>query len=273
MNYSTHYNLNLAEGTDLVNPLTVDVPNYQTIDSTMFANEQAGVGTATELKSGTIHAITRANQNTDTFKFRATSNFVTGDTFTVDGTVVTALNVNGSSLTGGCFIIGSEVLCTLNGTQLTVVGTYIPIANDVPFDDTNVLYTANNVQSAIENASKATGTEYVPGESVKSKLDKMNTWENIVLPAPTVSADNKTRTYTIDLSDYAYLDVKSMRASSTAQLANHIIAVGDVGRYYFEADGSPFSFAVVVSSSSVLVYTEVSSSDNIGISTLKGIKK
>ena len=173
MNYSTHYNLNLAEGTDLVNPLTIDVPNYQTIDSAMFANEQAGVGTATELKSGTIHAITRANQNTSTFKFRATSNFVSGDTFTVDGATVTALNVNGSSLTGGCFIIGSEVLCTLNSGQLTIIGTYIPIANDVPFDDTNVSYTANNVQSAIENASTATGTSYSAGVSVKQKIDSL----------------------------------------------------------------------------------------------------
>ena len=50
MNYSAHYNLNLAEGTDLVNPLTVDVPNYTQIDNTMFANEQAGVGTGAHIE-------------------------------------------------------------------------------------------------------------------------------------------------------------------------------------------------------------------------------
>ena len=108
MNYSSHYNLNLAEGTDLVNPLTVDVPNYTTIDTQMFANEQSGIGTATELKSGTIHAITRANQNKDVFRFHSTSVFNVGDTFTVDGGTVTALYVDGSTLKDRCFIIGSE---------------------------------------------------------------------------------------------------------------------------------------------------------------------
>lgn len=126
MNYSTHYNLNLAEGTDLVNPLTVDVPNYTAIDTAMFANEQAGVGTATELKSGSIHALTRANQNRDVFKFHSTSIYNTGDTFTVDGSTVTALAVDGSSLKDRCFIIGSDVLCILNGSQLTVLAIYVP---------------------------------------------------------------------------------------------------------------------------------------------------
>lgn len=168
---STHYNLNLAEGTDLVNPLTIDVPNYQNIDNIMFANEQAGVGTATELKSGTIHAITRANTNRNVFKFKSTSIFLAGDTFTVDGSTVTALYPDGSSLKERCFIVGSEVLCLLDGSQLTVLTNYIQSATDVPFDDTNVSYTANNVQTAIENASTASGTEYSSGVSVKNKID------------------------------------------------------------------------------------------------------
>lgn len=171
MNYSSHYNLNLAEGTDLVNPLTVDVPNYQAIDSAMYANEQAGVGTATELKSGTIHAITRANQNRDVFKFTASSIFNTGDTFTVDGSTVTALYPDQSSLKDRCFIVGSEVLCLLNGLQLTVLATYFPEASTVTFNDANVPYTANNVQSAIEHISFASGQEYTPGISVKDMLD------------------------------------------------------------------------------------------------------
>lgn len=175
MLHSSHYNLNLAEGTDLVNPLTVDVPNYQTIDNTMFANEQAGIGTATELKSGTIHAITRANQNRNVFKFTASSVFELGDTFTVDGATVTALYPDQSSLKDRCFIVGSEVLCLLTGSQLTVLTSYIQSANEVPFDSSNVLYTATNAQKAIENASTATGTEYGAGVSVKSKIDSMET--------------------------------------------------------------------------------------------------
>lgn len=126
MTQSTHYNLNLAEGTDLVNPLTIDVPNYQTIDGAMFANEQAGVGTATELKSGNIHAITRTNTNRDVFRFHSTSIYNAGDAFTVDGGSVTAVSVDGGSLKDRCFIIGSDVLCILNGSQLTVLATYVP---------------------------------------------------------------------------------------------------------------------------------------------------
>lgn len=171
MLHSTHYNLNLAEGTDLVNPLTVDVPNYQAIDNAMFANEQAGVGTATELKSGTIHAITRTNTNRNVFRFKSTSVFLVGDTFTVDGGAVTALYSDGSTLKDRCFIIGSEVLCMLDGSQLTVLATYYPEAQNVPFDDSNVNYTAANVQKAIENASTATGTSYSAGVSTKDAID------------------------------------------------------------------------------------------------------
>ena len=146
MLHSTHYNLNLAEGTDLVNPLTVDVPNYQAIDTTMFANEQAGVGSATELKSGTIHAITRTNTNRNVFRFKSTSVFLDGDTFTVDGGAVTALYPDGSSLKDRCFIIGSDVLCLLDGAQLTVLASYYP---------------------------DATKVEYSTGVSVKSKIDSL----------------------------------------------------------------------------------------------------
>ena len=202
MNYSTHYNLNLAEGTDLVNPLTTDVPNYVAIDNQMFANEQTGVGTATELKSGTIHAITRANQNQSSFKFRATSNFVAGDTFTVDGNVVTALNVNGSSLAGGCFIIGSEVLCSLVSSQLTIIGTYVPIASDVAFDDTNVSYTATNVQGAIENASTADGTEYSTGVSVKDKIDDLAGSPTTLLSQQQLTLSDTSYLLNDDISKY-----------------------------------------------------------------------
>ena len=84
MNHSTHFNLNLPTGTDIVNPLTVDVPNYQEIDEQMYLNQSASIGTATELKTGTVHAITRAKNNQNVFRFKATSVFNVGDTFTVE---------------------------------------------------------------------------------------------------------------------------------------------------------------------------------------------
>ena len=54
MQYSTNYNLNLVEGTDIVNPLVIDKPNYIAIDAQMKLNEDATVTTATEIKTGSL---------------------------------------------------------------------------------------------------------------------------------------------------------------------------------------------------------------------------
>ena len=151
MRTSSHYNLKLAEGTDIVNPLTTDVPNYEAIDTQMYANEIAGVDTATESKTGTNHALTRSDADRNIFKFRATSVFNEGDTFTVDGTTVTALYPNQSTLTDRCFIVGSEVLCMLNGTHLNVMASFIPKANEIPYNNSG-----DTVKDAID--SKVTGS-------------------------------------------------------------------------------------------------------------------
>lgn len=117
---STHYNLNIVEGTDLVNPLTVDNPNYQAIDTAMYENSLRSVPVATELKSGTVHAITRTNTNAPMFRFVATSDFVAGETFTVDGTQVTAYTTDSQPLTSNSYRIGVTVLACLVGTIMTV---------------------------------------------------------------------------------------------------------------------------------------------------------
>lgn len=181
MNTSTHYNLKLAEGTDLVNPLNIDVPNYQTIDATMFANEQAGVGTATELKSGTIHAITRTNQNRNVFTFKSTSVFNVGDTFTVDGSNVTALYPDNSSLKERCFIVGSEVMCMLDGSQLTVLATYYPEAENVIFDNSDTSLSSTNVQNAIEELTNSDNIKFDSTRSVKDMI----TFFNSIIPYST----------------------------------------------------------------------------------------
>ena len=113
MRESEHFNLNLVEGTDIVNPLVTDVPNYESIDEQMFKNQNAGVQNATELKSGTVHAITRLVPDAQMITFTATSNFTAGDTFTVDGIQVSALTVSGEQLPTGAYVINSQVLCVL----------------------------------------------------------------------------------------------------------------------------------------------------------------
>ena len=120
MRKTTNYELNIADGSDRYNHLTIDNPNYEKIDTTMKANEDSAVQTATELKSGTVHAITRNKPNASMFRFVATSDFTSGETFTVDGQQVTALLPNGATLGTGAYHINANVLCCLVGTNMTV---------------------------------------------------------------------------------------------------------------------------------------------------------
>lgn len=106
-----NYELNIAQGTDIVNPLVMDNPNYQKIDKVMKDNEIRGIGIATELKTGSIHAITVPAQYT-TFKFVATSDFVAGETFTLNGKQVTGYTTNQQPLTTNAYRIGATVLCS-----------------------------------------------------------------------------------------------------------------------------------------------------------------
>lgn len=116
---SSHYNLFIGEANDNFNPLTQMNQNTRDIDAGMWANKLKSVQTATELKSGTVHALTRNVPDAEMFRFTATSDYATGDTFTVDGSQVTGLLPNGQPLPNGAYLINSEVLCCLVGTKLT----------------------------------------------------------------------------------------------------------------------------------------------------------
>lgn len=120
MTNTPNYNLSIAEGTDTVNLLTQCYPNFETIDTAMKENKDAGVGTATETKTGTNHSVIRNNTDGAVFAFTATSNYVAGDTFTVDAQAVTVTTPDGQSLPSGAFVINKSVLCRLDGTVLTV---------------------------------------------------------------------------------------------------------------------------------------------------------
>lgn len=132
MTRTSNYDLIVVEGSDKVNLLTQMNPNTEKIDEVMKTNEKSGVQIATELLSGTVHAITRTVPSASMFKFTAVSNYTSGDTFTVDGVQVTALLTSGEALGTGAYIIGSEVLCSLKDTLLTVYtqGGTVKIAED-----------------------------------------------------------------------------------------------------------------------------------------------
>ena len=140
MTTTTYYNLNIVEGTDIVNPLTVDNPNYEKIDEAMHDNAVAGVTLATEIANDTVHAITRENSECAVIRFIATSEWKAGDTATVDGVPVTALLPSGKTLPDGAYVINANVFCILTGTNLTIYAekNKAENANEIPFNDTTV---------------------------------------------------------------------------------------------------------------------------------------
>lgn len=173
MRESEHFNLFLAEGSDIVNPLVQDVQNYENIDAQMFKNQNAGVQNATELKNGRVHAITRNVPDAQFITFTATSNYTGGETFTVDGIQVSALTVSGETLPTGAYVINSQVLCVLKGTLLTVYGVGSEVAdNSLALNGHPDSYfgTKEEVDNAIDTANAANELVKDINNSISKKI-------------------------------------------------------------------------------------------------------
>lgn len=154
MQYTPHYNLNLPEGTDIVNPLIQDNPNYSAIDTALYDNKLRVVGTATHTKTGTNHSIVLADSDIPVFRFVATGDYAVGDTFSVDGVTVTPRLANGSSLPTGAFKINSTVEAVLDGTVLNLInvdGT--KSAAEITYSNTSSGLSATDVQDAIDEVN------------------------------------------------------------------------------------------------------------------------
>lgn len=151
MQQTANYNLNLPEGTDVVNPLVDYNPNFSTIDSAMKANADRTVGRATCIKSGTTHVVTRSNTGSNIINFTATGDWNTGDTMTIDSTIVSVFLPDGSAALDGAYLINSEVFGILNGTRFTLYSNITErTAAATSYDNTNSGLSANNVQDAID---------------------------------------------------------------------------------------------------------------------------
>ena len=159
MTTTTYYDLNIVEGTDIVNPLTVDNPNYEKIDETMHNNAVSGVTLATEIANATVHALNRENSECAVIRFIATSNWKTGDTMTVDGVQVTTLLPSGEILPDGAYVINANVLCILTGTNLTVYADRKKIdnASEIRYNGTTVADAINKINDNLTECSKFLG--------------------------------------------------------------------------------------------------------------------
>ena len=153
MSLTPNFGFNIPDSTDIVNLLTQCYPNFNIADTALQAIKETGVTQATESKAGTVHNIARTVSACSLLWFTATSNFTTGDTFTVDGSPVSAVKVSGAGLETGDFVINSNVLAIVKGSVLTVLaggGSSQIDASDVDYDNTSSGLTATNVQDAVD---------------------------------------------------------------------------------------------------------------------------
>ena len=181
MTTTTYYNLNIVEGTDIVNPLIVDNPNYEKIDETMHNNAVAGVTLATEIANATVHAITRENSDCAVIRFIATSQWKAGDTATVDGVPVTALLPSGETLPDGAYVINANVLCILTGTNLTIYAERKKAenANEIAYNDTTVGAELVRLDAEIDNVNSNLTWNKLGRFKLNETLTLPNNWNEL----------------------------------------------------------------------------------------------
>lgn len=178
MTTTTNYGLNIVEGSDIVNPLIQTNPNFEKIDATMKANADAGVTLATERKNGNVHSIVRVDKNAPVFRFVATTDFVAGETFTLDGEQVTAYTTGAKALTDNAYQIGVTVLGAVNGTVITLYvdnGTAIASDSDKLGGQPASYYASQTSVDAVNVLATAAGTQ---AQNVQNEL---NSRQNITM--------------------------------------------------------------------------------------------
>ena len=124
---TTNYQFEVPTGSALVNPLTIDAPNWNKLDTVLKGVQDDSIQSATELVSGKVHAITCLEDGSRYMHFTATGDFRSGDTFTFNGAPVAAYLPDGSGLSDYAYRVNSEVLISVVGSRLTVY-TYAPNA-------------------------------------------------------------------------------------------------------------------------------------------------
>lgn len=117
----------------------LDVTQYEQVGTEFHAADvnAACLLEADHSKTGTVHALTTPNTDTENIKFRATADYAKGDTFTLNGTAVGALTISGRALESGYFKSGAMVRCLLCRGNLYFEGGAAPVIVD---DTTGAIY-------------------------------------------------------------------------------------------------------------------------------------
>ena len=185
MALTPNYSFIIPTGTDAVNLLTQCYPNFSSLDNILKPIQESGVTVATDTKLGTVHQLVRTDSSCNMFRFIATANYASGDTFTVDGVSVTATAMDGTALPAGAFVINQSVVCVLNSLVLTVMiagkETSSLAATAVTYDNTISGLTATNAQDAIDELHDSANIAYdntvsgLTAANVQSAIDEIAT--------------------------------------------------------------------------------------------------
>lgn len=153
MSLTPNYGMTIPASTDTVNLLTQNYPNFTILDTALKNVSDSAITVAVETKVGTVHNLVRSDGDRAVIRFTATSDYIAGDTFTVDGNAVTVVTPGNTSIPDRGFVINSNVVGVLVGSVLTLLvggGLTSVDASDVDYDNTGSGLTATDVQNAID---------------------------------------------------------------------------------------------------------------------------
>lgn len=244
MSATPNFGFEVPIGSDPVNLLTQNYPNWTSLDTILQAIKDAGVTTATATRVGTVHQLVRTVSSCNVLRFTATANYVSGDTFTVDGNAVTTTTPQGTSLDAGAFVINQSVIGILNGSVLTLaVGGGASNAAGISYDNTGSGLTASNVQDAIDEVVgdiptgfAASAISYdntgsgLSATDVQDAIDELasggsmhGVYELWVNPNPTSEFASGNATFTSDLQlDSIIIVVESLESVSSRSVSNWV---------------------------------------------------
>ena len=202
---TANYKFITPVGSDQFNPLTDSNPNWTSADNIIKKVENQSIAVATEVKSGSVHAITVPEGAGNMFRFVATSKFGAQDTCTVNGTQVSTLMPNGTTLPEGGWVINSNVLCCMTGTVMTVYTTIGGESGSIDADtldghDASYFATdsaLNEVKTTAEAASRIANSASTTAANAASVANTKTAWVELWSnPNPTASAATFTATMT-----------------------------------------------------------------------------
>lgn len=121
-----------------------DVTAYEQVGSSFGAGDvnKACILECDYEKRGTVHALTTPNTVSENIKFYATRGMVKGDTFTLNGTPMTAVTTDGQSLGTNFFVANTIVECRRKENVL-----YFTSASNAILDDS----TSKTYRIGVEN--------------------------------------------------------------------------------------------------------------------------